>query len=403
MTEALLDRPSSPTEICDNRNGFDATTPLGTFVEYIDDIKHRPEGRALDLVYLLSEGHPLYSGRTANEVLKFRAYAMAALELTGLTDAALPYIRENLESSPHPYSIAAAACALRGGTQPDPGMVELLFKAIFQIWQSDRPVSFLSYRVEWPQTEVSSGLTEIFQTLAHFGPSAWEILPALEQLANNKPNLSGKAHRDLIACIASIKSETGTCCGTSDRPRTASIQELTQPQAKGGEWPPQNVILEDQDATQLRWNDFFCSKPIVVGFFYTRCGNPNKCTRTIHNLARIQEEIKKRGLEGKVRVCAVSYDAQFDTPTALKSYGEARNFRFSEDYRMFRISEGFDQLVKSMELEVSFEEKRVTSHRIELFVLDGCGEVAHSFVRLQNEPDKVAGALFELVQIDSAQ
>ena len=376
---------------------FDAETPLDAIVDFVDEIKVRPGDRRENLVPLLSEGHPLYANRSANEVLKLRAYTMAALELTGLPDAAMPYVRESLESSLNPYTVAAAARALRGTDRSEPGMLELLFKAIFRVWQSDRPVNFTGYRVEWPQREVSSGLTEIFQTLEHFGTAALNLLPALEQLASDPEKFSDRTYSCLRRCINTIRQQP--CDGTVEEELTTNVPVNVdfQRSSGGALWPPAQLELEDQDGRHLIWNDFFGHKPTLIGFFYTRCGNPYKCTRTILNLARVQNEVESRGVAGQVRVCAVSYDAQFDTSAALRSYGDARNFRFNEDYRMFRVLDGFDQLVDQMELEVSFVDSQVSSHRIELFVLDQHGAIAHSFVRFQSEPDEVADALVALV------
>ena len=338
--------------------------------------------------------------RTANEVRKLRAYAMAALELTGLPEAAMPYVRENLESSLNPYSVAAAARALRGRNRPEPGITELLFKAIFNIWQLDRPVNFSGYRIQWPQREVSSGLTEIFDSLGHFGSSAYEILPALEQLADHPDKFSNAAHANLLRCIKVISRQSFSNTTEAENSKNARTHVVSEHPSQISGWPPRHLKLEDQDGNGLRWDQFFGQKPTLIGFFYTRCGNPYKCTRTVFNLVRVQDEVERRGLAGRVRVSAISYDSQFDTPTALRSYGEARNFRFCDDYRMFRVSAGFNQLVERMQLEVSFADSQISSHRIELFVLDASGEVVNSFVRLQSEPADLAAALTALVKID---
>jgi protein SCO1/2 len=380
---------------------FDTDTPLSAFVDFVDVVKGHPNNRGEELTPFLSEGHPLYTNRTANEVRKLRAYAMAALEVTGLPDAAMPFVRESLESSFHPYTVAAAARALRGAARPDPEIFGVLFQSIFNIWQGDRPVSFAQYHTRWPQPEVASGVTEVLQTLAHFGRDAREALPALEQLALHPGKFSDTAYARLLHCIDAIRE------GSKDEAvyNAAQLTSVTAPKSpekirhhsSEQRWPPSRLYLEDQDGTRLQWTDFFGRKPTLVGFFYTRCGNPNKCTRTVFNLARIQEEIEQRGLGGLVRICAVSYDAQFDTPAALRSYGDARNFSFNDDYRMFRISKGFDKLVELMELEVSFAGAQITSHRIELFVLNSAGEIVRSFVRLQSEPETVADALASVV------
>ncbi|MEO1026624.1 MAG: SCO family protein [Pseudomonadota bacterium] len=389
--------PTNTTRNATGSGDFNEQTPVSAIVEFVDEIKEHPTGRGVDLVPLLSEGHPLYSERPANEVVKLRAYAMATLERTGLPDDAMPYVRESLESSFNPYSVAAAARAIRGTRHPEPELLELLLKSMFHVWQSDRPINFTSYRVEWPQINFSTSVTEIFQTLAHFGNDARDLLPALRLLASDPNKFSDATYACLTSCIAAIHQQSGNNSLDEKDFTVSTVQEHTQHHSTVKHWPPWNLSLEDQDGAKLRWGEFFGHKPSVIGFFYTRCGNPNKCTRTIFNLARIQEEVERRGLTGRVRVSAVSYDVQFDTPAALRSYGDARNFHFNNDYRMFRVSSGFEQLVEQMELEVSFVGKQVSSHRIELFVLDRSGEIVQSFVRLQSEPEIVADALASLI------
>ena len=155
---------------------------------------------------------------------------------------------------------------------------------------------------------------------------------------------------------------------------------------------PNDLVIQNQDGVHMRWGEFFSQKPTILAFFYTRCSNPRKCTQTISNLAAIRRKLVEVGLAGKVRVAAVSYDPQFDTPQALKSYGNARNFVFDNDSLMLRIPEDFNDVVRAFSLGVNFTGSQVNSHRIELFLLDGNGEVARSFLRLQSEPQQVVDA-----------
>ena len=188
-------------------------------------------------------------------------------------------------------------------------------------------------------------------------------------------DLPWTAYADLVSCIEAIKKKSENHRAKSEKFEIAPAQALEQQRSRVGAWPPRNLKLEDQDGNVLRWDAFFGHKPTLLAYFYTRCGNPYKCTRTILNLSLIQDEIEHRGLSGRVRISAISYDSQFDTPAALKSYGDARNFQFNDDCRMFRVSEGFGQLIEQMELEVSYLQSQVSSHRIELFVIDASGDV----------------------------
>ena len=56
---------------------------------------------------------------------------------------------------------------------------------------------------------------------------------------------------------------------------------------------------------------------------------------------------------------------------------------FSDDDRIFRARTGFRELQEYFQLGVNFSGSIVNRHRIELFVLDGQGEIVVTFARLQ--------------------
>jgi protein SCO1 len=377
---------------------LDHATPGEVIAAFIDGIKGRPEGRAAELLPFLSERHPVYRDRLAGETVRIRGYAMAAFEQTGMPDRALPYVLESLESEFHPYLVAAAARALRGMRQPHPAIGAYLIKAIHNIWGADKPVSFASYHLEWPQREFSTGLTEIFSTLAGFGASARKVLPDLEHLHQSfADKFSDKARSALADAITAIRDDDrevpSDCCG---------LPNLLQRAGKQSEplqlvCVPSDLVIQDQDGLQMKWADFFCEKPSVVAFFYTRCANPRKCTQTILNLAYVGDELERAGLSGKVRLAAITYEPQFDTPAALKSYGNSRRFRFDEDSRMLRVPDDFQQVVHAFELGVNFTGSQVNSHRIEFYLMDTNGKIVSSFVRLQTEPKQVVDAVHALL------
>ena len=359
----------------------------------IDKIKVST-GRAAELLPLLSERHPAYRDRQPSEILRIRGYAMAALEHTGLPSGALPYVLEALESEFHPYLVAGAARALRAMSPQHPKAADYLLKALCNIWASDGPVNFDSYDVAWPLKEFSSGVIEILRTLAAFAGLAQRILPDLERLrfifGSEISEVTLGVFDETITAIRSCTSEpVPDCCEFP----SASIFEKTPADCS----MPGGPILQDQDGEHLPWKDFFTGKPAILAFFYTRCSNPKKCSQTIFHLTSIREELIRRQLLDKVRVAAITYDPDFDTAEALRSYGATRGFHFDEDCRMFRVSSGFQQIVQTLELGVNFTGSQVNGHRIEFFLLNENGEIVNAFVRLQVDPEQVVAAAQDLV------
>lgn len=377
---------------------FDHSTPVDRVAELIDRIKESPDDQAHALVPLLSEQHPVYRDRSAGEVIRMRGYTIAALELTGLPDHAVPYILEVLESGFHPYLVAAAARSLRGMERPHPQIAPFLIKAIYNIWQGDNPVSFDSYRVEWPLEKYSTALAEIFETLSYFGSYAQKILPDLEHLNQfSMDKFSDSGRENLLKAIEVIRGDKREVdAGCCELPHLLQYS-AEQAELGGVGSVPSNLSIQDQDGKHLEWEDFFSEKPTILAFFYTRCKNPRKCTQTIFNLAAIRRLLENSNLASKVRVAAITYDPTFDTPEALKSYGDARKFAFDDDSKMLRVPDGFDQVVQAFDLGVNFTGSQVNSHRVELFLLNSEGRIARSFLRLQSEPSQVVAAVRSLV------
>ena len=381
---------------------FDESSRGEDVAAFVDRIKRAPEGGAEDLYRLLSERHQVYRNKSTNETIRIRAYVMAGFEMTGLPRKAIPYVLESLESSFHPFMVAAAAKALRGLINPHPQVAAYLIKAIYNISQADKPVSFESYHHEWPLKDYTTGLDEICETLTVFGAHARMAVPELKNLVIGfSESLSGEVVsklKDTINVIESHKKHfPSDCCGP-----ILNFEKLCE-RPEDEQWAKVegDLIIEDQDGERLQWKDFFMSQPTVVVFFYTRCNNPRKCTQTIFNLRTIQKELVNAGLSGSVNLAALTYDPAYDTPGALKAYGDARGFEFNNNARMFRVPYDFTQLVKTFELGVNFTDSQVSTHRVELYVLDKNGSIVLSFLRLQSEPRDVVLALKSLLNSQS--
>ena len=376
-------------------SALDSSSSEDLFAGFVDSVKANAKSHRSSLVHLLRERHPVYSGRSTNSVNRMRGYAMAAFEHTGLPRTALPYVLESLESSFHPYTVAGAARAVRGMDRPHPQIATYLVKAIYNVWQGDKPISFENYRVQWPLERFSTAVTEILDTLAGMGGYAKNALADLETLRNDyRDQFCRTTLLKLEETIAAIRSDDENdfehCCS----------QPLTTQFSAGYAVDDTNLhpILEDQDGERVDWNDFFQGKYSVLAFFYTRCTNPQKCTLTIHTLVAAQQLLEKAGLSKKVRTAAITYDSQYDDGQVLKAYGNARRFEFSEDNKMFRVRSGFEQIVECLDLGVSFKDTIVNHHRIEFFIVDPNGKVIDSFLRLKVGPEQLIGAIASEIQ-----
>jgi protein SCO1/2 len=302
------------------------------------------------LLRLLREQSDVYDGKSEREAVRIRGYILAAFERIGLPDSALPHVLEELQNGRDPYLVAAAAKAIRGAKRP-PNAMPHLKVASERIAPLDAPVSFESFDPSWPYLHPTTAKKEITATIEWIGSSA-------------------------------APREVDGCCEATARPAE----------------PLRDVTLEDQGGSEVAFDDYFRGKPSVVVFFYTRCDNPAKCSLSIATLARLQNELERRGMAGNVRLAAITYDPSFDLPARMKGFGEFRGIRFNDDMRFFRAVDHTDQLRAWFDLGVNYAGAIVNRHRIEAYVLDRRGRIVTSFVRLQWTPEAILSVVEPMVR-----
>jgi cytochrome oxidase Cu insertion factor (SCO1/SenC/PrrC family) len=347
-----------------------------------------PGGRGEDpaaLIAMLGEQSPVYDGLGSGEAERVRARLFLALADSVLPPAALPFILEELETGSDRVATAAAAIALRGAAGPVPEAEALLLKAMDRLTLADAPFTPRPGR---------TALQEVVATLAGL-PSAGEASrQALGGLLASKlpaPGARAEAERALAALDRRGDAPAISCCA---RPSRA---EPVRPLTDAGP-----TRLQDQSGARLSFADFFHAEPAVLAFFYTRCMNPERCSLTVSKLARLQAGLGRRGLAGRVRVAAITYDPAFDLPSRLRAYGADRGFRFDARNRFFRTDGPVDPLRSLFDLGVGYGPSTVNRHRLELFVLDAGGALAASFTRRLWDEEEVADAVAALADRQEA-
>jgi protein SCO1/2 len=308
-----------------------------------------------DLVALLSERHPVYAGLGANAAMRLRGYVLASFERTGLPEQAVPFVVEALETGQEPYVVGAAARALRGAARVESWMLPLLERAARRIRSGDDTFSLEEFGPQWPVKFPTTATAELRKTMASFG--------VLEQ---------PPAPRGCCSVPAEVLNQVHVTPGPAHRWSAITA-----------------TLFEDQDGARLSSDELFSGKPSIVAFFYTRCANPLKCSRTVTTLGDLQRQVGEEGLAGRVRILAITYDSDYDRPDRIRKYAEARGFAFDADNRALRAIDGFDALLSGFNLQASFTGVTVSQHATELFVVDASGRFAASFQRLQWQPDDV--------------
>jgi cytochrome oxidase Cu insertion factor (SCO1/SenC/PrrC family) len=366
------------------------------FATLIDTLAADPAGSA-QLTDLLREEHPIYDGRGTATVVHMRGWILLALARSGLSDQALIFVLEELETGIDPYLVATAARVLRSYAQPTETHVPFVMRALNRIRQHDEPLSFQTYGEYATSSTGTCAVSELLATLAWFGPQARAAVPELEQLRAERV-LSRKLLLDLDRALQVIRGPADgapSCCSGLPRGENVSIR------ASSTRLDPKSIdaiLLQDQDGEMLKFGEFFRGSPCIVIFFYTRCDNPMKCSLSVTKLARIQALLDAQGLAGRIRTAAITYDPAFDRAERLRVYGSDRAVRMDENHRMLRAVAGNTTLREYFELGVNFNESLVNRHRIELYILDAAGRIAVSFERLSWDEELVVARAVEALK-----
>jgi protein SCO1/2 len=370
-----------------------ASAPAHEVAAHIDAIRTTPALRD-ELVDLLAEQSPIYDGRGSNEAERLRGYVLASFEATGLPPAAMPYVLEELQTGRNPYTVAAAARALRGAANFPDQVVPFLLQAIERLKSVDDAVCFDSFPVS-ARPAPATALAELFRAIAWLGPRAKAAQVALIAMleGDRAAEFSPAVRHEIGEALAAVSRPAGTasCCGSPEQ--SAPSEHASTGPAFARPESIDSLELQDQSGAVLTFGEFFHERPSVVAFFYTRCMNPEKCSLTITKLARLQKRLADEKLRDSINVAALSYDPAYDLPARLRNYGADRGMTFDARSRLLRTTGAFAPVQRHFDLGVGYGAVTVNRHRLELLVLDRTGRPCSSFTRLLWSEDDVLDAL----------
>lgn len=156
------------------------------------------------------------------------------------------------------------------------------------------------------------------------------------------------------------------------------------------------ATTEDGVPTRL---DRLVDRPTALAYFYTRCDNPNKCSRTVSLFADLQRRVEEAGLGDRVRLLLLTFEPESDTPELLSGYGQARGVRPGSTARLVRPDPGRHlDLQRSLEVAVNYSGGLVNLHGIGLHLLDGHGRYVRDYRTLAWDNERVLSDLRRLVE-----
>jgi protein SCO1/2 len=378
-------------------SGDQTVDPEMRFARMVDALASGPAAEH-NLLDLLREDRSEYSERNSSAVARMRGWILLALSRRQISDAALPFVLEELQSGTDPYLIATASRALRTYPLPNPFLTPVVLHALRNA--PAEPISFSGYGQYALEDSETTPVSELLAVLEWLGANAVSALPELVSMKRGNA-ISRRLRPQLKQTIEAIRTAESVsedsqqnCCvfGTGLGWRAWDRRGRALPA------PVESVPFQDQDGQEVSYGEFFRDVPCVVVFFYTRCDNPWKCSLTITKLARLQRALRERGLSEQVKTAAITYDPDSDLPQRLRAYGQERGINFTKNDRMLRARQDFESLLSHFELGVGFVGPLVNRHQIELYLVDHEGRIAAKFSRLQWDEADVANRVSEMIE-----
>jgi protein SCO1/2 len=370
------------------------------FAALVDQLSFDPT-RQEDLTELLRENHPVYNQRGGAATVRMRGWVLIALARVGLSDNALLFVLEELDTGRDAYLVAAAARALRSYAGPVQAFAPFIMRAITNIRYHDEPVIFNRYGEYATSATGITAVSELLTTLRWLGPRARAILPELKAFRTNRGGFSKNLLREINRTVKTLANRalpdehnTHTCCTLPVGLGNALCWPLG---SRRGCEAIESTVFEDHNGIRVTFEEFFRGHPSIVVFFYTRCDNPQKCSLTITKLARVQKLLVERGLATAICTAAITYDPAFDLSNRLRGYGNNRGVYMNAHHRMLRTINGISALCSHFKLGVNFVESLVNRHRVELYILDAAGGIAASFERIQWDEQQIVNRAVDLL------
>lgn len=297
-----------------------------------------------DIVGVLDESAPCYRGRAQSDVVQARSFALLQLARQGADQVLVPYIIEDLLTAQNPYALAAAAQALMHLSQVPPDAGDLLNRA-----------------------ELSLGLQDRIVDLDASPPRPGQ----------------GQSVRGIVQAVRRALAPKATCCESAATKLEAASDSLGA---------VSDVEVEDQDGHRETLGALMHDHHCLIAFFYTRCGNPLKCSQTVSNLGATHRALRAQGMAG-FRLLGISYDPEFDLSARLRRYGQDRGLVFDAGCKLLRVPHDMASLHRELNLGVGFGPSTVNAHRLEWLLTNRAGKIRQSGARRHWNTDEILRAI----------
>jgi protein SCO1/2 len=178
--------------------------------------------------------------------------------------------------------------------------------------------------------------------------------------------------RAIFAAAAAVAmAALPACHEPSGQTTTTLATESVTLQAPSAPIYPLGIALRDQRDAAVGI-DVFRGHPVIVSMFYGSC--PAACPLIVAHVKQIEAQLPPE-VRAKTRVLLVSFDAEHDTPPALRAIAE----RHHADEARWTFAVGPDdevrQLANVLGVVYRKEQSGAFSHNSVISVLDGEGRI----------------------------
>jgi cytochrome oxidase Cu insertion factor (SCO1/SenC/PrrC family) len=347
----------------------------------------------------------IYQNRDKWEVLRLRSYILLTLGEIGFPDSAIPILVDALAYVDERMKVVELGSAIKvvGNFGVEGSLFgESVISAYNRVF-SDEEFSLERYEVGFSKDEATTIQIEIVRSLGKICNKKDDyaikflnsVLTSSDDFGFDK-RVTTEAQRSLNIILqreSDRKTDKGISKGllhlcTYDKKERSNetpgilngIERSPYIEAKDRkEVINKNISLTDHNGIKGEFTELI-DRPTLLTFFYTRCQNDRKCSATISHLASLQNHLRNLSLSNKVRLVAVTFEPQHDSPDLLKRYLTDRGVKLGNEAMAIKLeSEGHKALLEEMHIPVGYNSGWVNGHGIEAVLLDKDKRIARKY------------------------
>lgn len=361
---------------------------------------------------MLSYQAEIYKDRDKWEVLRLRSYILLTLGEIDFPDSAIPSLVDALAYVDERMNVLEVGSAVKvvGNLGAEGSQFgESVISAYNRVF-SDEEFSLERYEVEFSKDKATTIQIEIARSLGKICNKKDDyaikflnsILASSDDFGFDK-RVATEAQRSLHIILQRApdkfrlqrEADNGILDGIEHSPyiEAKDRKELVN----------KNIPLTDHNGLKREFTELI-DRPTLLTFFYTRCQNDKKCSATISHLASLQNHLSSLSLSNKVRLVAITFEPQHDSPALLKRYLTDRGVKLGNEAMAIGLeTEGQRALFEELLIPVGYNSGWVNSHGIEAVLLDKDKRIVRKYNSLFWNTSALLADFTKLLSEDSGE